>query len=516
MQEAFSIPAKILGYASSPDAWPVLVFVAVVAAVLWRTRPAARTTLRNTLYILAFGAFVLVIAGLFHAGGYTQPASILKSGAVLLLGAGVIRLAGLFLFRVILNALNVRPPSILEEIVVVVAYFVWAMLELHAAGVPLGEIVTTSAVATAILAFAMRDTLGNILGGLSLQWDHSLKVGDWIRVGDTEGKIVDIKWRAISVETRNWETVSIPNSVMMENEFKVLGQRTGEDVKWRRWVWFNVDYSVHPDRVIAIAERAVTDAEIPCVAEEPAPNCLLMDMEHSVGRYAMRYWLTDLARDDPTDSLVRQHIYAALNRKQIRLSMPKKHLYLTNKDDSYEQRKHESEIERRMTALSHVDLFHSLKTSELLELAERIEYFPFAEGDIIFREGDDDHSLYIIVDGTALFSIVHDDGGTSQIAARKAGEYFGELGLMTGAPRSATVTAGTPMECFKIGKELFIEILKSRETIIEEISGIMESRQTSLDTMRHEKTLQTDSTQKGHSAGELVVLIRNFFGFGNP
>lgn len=515
MQASSSLPAKILDYAWSPDVWPVMVFIAVVAAVLWRARPGARTTLRNTLYFLAFGALVLVIAGIFHAGGYAQPAGILKSAAVLLMGAGVIRLAGLFLFRVILGALNVRPPSILEEIVVVVAYFVWAMLELHAAGVPLGEIVTTSAVATAILAFAMRDTLGNILGGLSLQWDHSLKVGDWIRVGDTEGKIVDIKWRAISVETRNWETVSIPNSVMMENEFRVLGQRIGEAVKWRRWVWFNVDYSVHPDRVITIAERAVTDAEIPCVASEPAPNCLLMDIEHSVGRYAMRYWLTDLARDDPTDSLVRQHIYAALNRKQIRLSMPKKHFYLTNRDDTYREQKHQSEIQQRMAALSDVDLFHSLTTNELAELAERIEYLPFAEGDIVFREGDDDHSLYIISEGTALFSIVHDDGGASQVATRGPGEYFGELGLMTGAPRSATVTAGTAMECFKISKEVFSEILKSRESIIGEISRIMETRQKSLEEMRHKEALPRNSIPKGHSAGELVVLIRNFFGFGN-
>ena len=152
----------MLHYAFNPQAWPVLAFIVVSAAIVWRARPAARRTLRNTLYFLAFAALVLLSAGLFHAGGYDQPAVILKSAGVLLVGAGVIRLAGLFLFRVILDALNVHPPSILEEIVVVVAYFAWAMLELHVAGVPLGEIVTTSAVATAILACAMRDTLGNV------------------------------------------------------------------------------------------------------------------------------------------------------------------------------------------------------------------------------------------------------------------------------------------------------------------------------------------------------------------
>ena len=166
----------------------VLAFVCVISAILWRIRPNSHKTLRNTFYFLIFGFLGLVLAGVVHVSGHTHSAAIIQSGFILVIGAGVIRLAGLFLFRVILESLKVRPPSILEEIIVVVAYFVWAMLQLHTAGVPLGEIVTTSAVATAILAFAMRDTLGNILGGLSLEWDHSLKVGDWIRVGETEGK----------------------------------------------------------------------------------------------------------------------------------------------------------------------------------------------------------------------------------------------------------------------------------------------------------------------------------------
>lgn len=516
MQDSSTLLLKIFDYAWHKDAWMVLAFVCVVSAILWRIRPNSHKTLRNTLYFLVFGFVGLVLAGIVHVSGYTQSAVIMKSGFTLVIGAGVIRLAGLFLFRVILESLNVRPPSILEEIIVVVAYFVWAMLQLHTAGVPLGEIVTTSAVATAILAFAMRDTLGNILGGLSLEWDQSLKVGDWIRVGETEGKIVDIKWRAISVETRNWETVSIPNSVMMENEFKVLGERIGESVQWRRWIWFNIDFSVSPNRVISIAERAVTEAEIPCMASEPAPNCLLMDIDHSVGRYAMRYWLTDLARDDPTDSIVRQHIYAALNRKQIRLSMPKQHFYLTNKDDTYEQQKQEAEIQHRIAAISHVDLLHSLTAGELANLAERIEYLPYAEDDVIFREGDDDHALYIITDGTVRFSVEGDDGNTRQVVSRGAGDFFGELGLMTGATRSATATADSAMECFRISKEVFTEILQSRESMIEEISQIMASRQSSLQEIRHQAESATGHTKTGHSAGELVVLIKSFFGFGKP
>ena len=269
--------------------------------VAWRC-PAARKTLRNTLIL-----FAISFLGLLATAG--TEASLVSGIAYLLVGATVIRLAGLLLFRVIFGLFHIHPPSILEEILVVIAYFGWAMLQVSSVGVSLGEILTTSAIATAVLAFAMQDTLGNILGGLALQWDHSLKVGDWIRVGDVEGRIVDVKWRAISLETRNWETVVIPNGMMMKNEFMVLGQRTGQPTKWRRWIWFNIDYSVSPDRVIELAERAVKDADIRFVDQSPPPSCVLMEIDGSVARFALRYWLTNLADDDPTDSKVRQHLY---------------------------------------------------------------------------------------------------------------------------------------------------------------------------------------------------------------
>jgi len=483
----------------------------LLSAALWRRCPDARRTLRNTLYfiIISFVGFKLSdpVSGVI--GG--SNAAIIHAFFKLCLGAAVIRLFGLFFFRVLLAALRIHPPSILDQILVVIAYFLWAMLELHATGVPLGEIVTTSAIATAVLAFAMQDTLGNILGGLALQWDDSLKVGDWIRIGEVEGKIVDVKWRAISVETRNWETVVIPNGMMMKNQFKVLGERTGEPVKWRRWIWFNVDYSAAPDRIVQLAESAVNDAEIAAVARNPAPNCLLMDIDGSTARYALRYWLTDLARDDPTDSMVRQHIYMALNRRDIRLAMPRQHLYLTNKDESYLRHKQEQEFKRRMDAVSCIDLFQSFSQAELETLAQCIEHRPYAEGDIIFRQGDKDHYLYIISAGSAGVYVSEDKGEEHYAFSLEPGEFFGEIGLMTGEPRGATVRATTALDCYILGQVDFTEILSTRDNIIEDISQVIVSRQSALQKARNDLAV-SDSRHHphGHSVQELVERMRTF------
>src|SRR5512143_4098501 len=117
----------------------------------------------------------------------------------------------------------------------------------------------------------MQDTLGNILGGLALQMDNSIAIGDWIKVGDINGRVVDIRWRSTLIETRKWESVVMPNSVLRTNPCSVLGRRNGQQVQWRRWIWFNIPYSVAPKQVIQTVEEELQSATIPGVSSHPLP-----------------------------------------------------------------------------------------------------------------------------------------------------------------------------------------------------------------------------------------------------
>src|SRR5262249_60884678 len=129
-------------------------------------------------------------------------------------------------------------------------------------------IIATSAVMTAVIGFSLQDTLGNILGGVAIQLDHSIQVGDWIKVDDLSGRVVEIRWRYTAIETRAWETVIIAHGVLAKNKFLVLGRRRGEPapVRWRRTVPFNVDFRYPPAQVIQAVEEALRAAEIPEVA----------------------------------------------------------------------------------------------------------------------------------------------------------------------------------------------------------------------------------------------------------
>ena len=80
-----------------------------------------------------------------------------------------------------------------HPIVLILDYVAWGMVRLRYAGPALSGIIATSEVITAVLAFSMQDTLGNILGGIALQLDDSLGVGDWIKVDDITSRVVDIR-----------------------------------------------------------------------------------------------------------------------------------------------------------------------------------------------------------------------------------------------------------------------------------------------------------------------------------
>ncbi len=494
----------------------VLVMALVLAGLLFHFHAREeRKTLINTTGLFLVCLAGQFLSGLLHGLGFAGGAEILHEGFVIGGGIAIIRLWGLLIFRTILPALKLFPPRITEDLSVIVAYIAWGLVRLRYAGLDLSGIVATSAMITAVVAFAMQDTLGNILGGVALQMDNSIQVGDWIKVEDIQGRVVDIRWRATLVETRNWETVVFPNSQLMKSKFVVLGRRTGQPVQLRRWVWFNVSLDVAAPRVISIVEQAISRIDIANVAREPLPNCVLMDVDDKgYARYAVRYWLTDLAIDDPTDAAIRWHVAAALQREGIRLATDERNLHITSENQEYEEAMRNREIMLRLKTLRKVELFSQMTDEELTALARRIKFSQFAKNDIVSRQGMTAHWLYIIVSGEAEVYLELPDGGKHVLRDLGKGSFFGEMGLMTGARRSATVIAKTDLECYRVDKQMFEEILHARPAIAEEMSQIMAARKAEQDVALH--NLDADSAQKAipQQRNEILATIRRFFGLG--
>jgi CRP-like cAMP-binding protein len=323
---------------------------------------------------------------------------------------------------------------------------------------------------------------------------------------------VDIRWRSTLVETRNWETVVFPNSQLMKNRFLVLGRRTGQPVQLRRWIWFDVSLSTTPRQVIRAVEETILLADISNVAKQPAPNCVLMEIDKGVSRYALRYWLTDLALDDPTDATVRWHVYTALERAGIHLEVEKQNVHYVKENAKYQVVVHQRESQQRIKTLKRVELFAQMTDEELSALAERLKYAQFAKGNIISKQGAIAHWLYIIINGEAEVYLETPDGVRRTVNALTKGDFFGEMGMMTGAPRSASVIATTDVECYRLDKDAFAGIMQARPGLADEITHILVERRAQLDSVLHHLDDQTRQKEKSTQHNELLVNIKRFFG----
>ena len=485
---------------------PLLLFLSFLFAVLlYSLRPMARKSLRRMGLGIIACWFGLRLAVALPQQGYADVGSVINEISVITVGILLIQLWSKLLFQLLAPLLRWSPPKILHDLTLTLAYIAWGIVRLRYAGLELSQLFTTSAVITAVLAFSMQDTLGNILAGMALQLDDSIEVGDWIKADDVAGRVVDIGWRATRIETRNWETVVLPNSALMKNKFTVLGKRHNAPMQWRRTVTFDVSLETLPAQIIHIAEEALRECQLAHVAREPAPNCILVSLENGVGHFAVRYWLTDFGADDATDSTVRALLDAALRRHGRHLSAMQYNVTLTRENDRFFAARHQRHTQERVATLRQLELFRPLHDDELQDLANRLKFTPFVTGDTIVRQGVVADWLYILISGEVEILLEHNGNGSQSLGRLQPGHVFGEMGLMTGTPTSATVIARSSVECYRLDRTSFKNILLARQELADELSQLLEKR-------LGEQNKHLSNAASPPKQTEIVARLRRFLG----
>ncbi|MBK6425606.1 MAG: mechanosensitive ion channel [Blastocatellia bacterium] len=180
-----------------------LAFIALALLVLRLRREQRAHVLRVTAFF-AVSILAAFVDGISEALGYSRVAVYAREVAVVIAGISIIIISGSVIFRIILPTFRLMPPRILQDVLIAISLIIFGLVRLGNKGIDPANIFTTSALITAVIALSLQDTLGNILGGLALQLDRSVQVGDWVHIDDVEGQVVEIGWRQTSIETNNW------------------------------------------------------------------------------------------------------------------------------------------------------------------------------------------------------------------------------------------------------------------------------------------------------------------------
>jgi CRP-like cAMP-binding protein len=311
----------------------------------------------------------------------------------------------------------------------------------------------------------------------------------------------------------------VPNANLLSQNIVVLGKRTGQPMQHRIWVYFNVDFHYAPSLVIEAVHDALVTSPIDGVADDPKPSVVCVDFANNregFARYAVRYWLSDLANDDPTSSRVRSRIYAALQRAGIPLARPIAAILRPEEDPVERQRRLKQE---RLQAIERIELFRSLTPAERDFVAEHLTHAPFAAGEICTQQGAVAHWLYVLSVGKVEIRrrLEPSENAAGKalsrgIAVIDAPDFFGEMGLMTGEPRTADVVAITDVECFRFDKSALQQILAERPEVAAEFSKTLARRRVELTAAL--EGLDADARRVRTESEETRILdrIQQFFG----
>lgn len=504
------IPVASLPVADWSSSWVVLEWAAaalVAALVLPYLLPARRRHGGGAVRLVLALAVGLALAA---AGAATTdmdtPGRILHLSAILALVCGLVGLAGLVLFDLLLPPMRVDVPSILRDVLQIVIAAVAVMVCLRLAGLDVLPLMTTSAVLTAVIGLALQAPIANVFGGLALQLDRTLGQGDWIETGRHSGRIVEIGWRSTRIVTKDGDTLFLPNSQLLSGEVLNLSRPTGAH---RTLVSFSVHNRHPPGAVRQLLVDAIRD--VPGVLDYPPPDSVIADFADGAVVYAVRYWFTEFERDAAIASEVRARLWYAARRAELDPPPPATVVARPPEAEPAklaDARRHEQA--ERVALLRAVELLAPLDDAVRERLAGRMRRLNFTAGESIFHQGAAGDSLYLVDRGEVGVRI-QVDGSTAEVARLGRGEFFGEMSLLTGEPRAASCVARTEA-CYVIDSAACEALLAERPEIAERLSATLSIRQAALEAEREGLSAAARGRLDADQRSRILTRIRDLFG----
>lgn len=339
-------------------------------------------------------------------------------------------------------------------------------------GVPLSSLVISSTVASAVIGLALQDLLKNVIAGIALQAERPFAPGDWVQLRDQPLKVQEMSWRATRMVTIDNTHVIVPNANLATAEisnFTIISPLQALHVT------IPLAPEHPPNQVKAMLAAAAQAAE--GVLSSPPPAVRLLSIGEYSATYDIRFFVRDFDRYVDIRDAVTTSAWYHIRRAGFRMPYPAREVFLHEADARRSADVAQATISRMAAELRAVELFGGLSDAERMELASRAELRLFAAGEVLVRQGDLDDTLYLICRGAARVEVAPAPGAPPvPVSTLAAGDFFGELALLTGSPRRATVIATADSEAMLVRREAIAPLLGRNPALPEILSAALEQR----------------------------------------
>lgn len=386
--------------------------------------------------------------------------------------------------------------TVLSVVVYIIAFFL--IFQSQFPNVQLAPVLTGSTIIGIVVGLALQDTLGNLFAGLAMQADQPFSVGDVVSLGGRgQGVVEAVSWRGVKIRTFQNKLLVISNSILGRELIEVAPKANLN----ARSVFFNTLYTNSPAKTIAVVRDAVRNVEN--VSRKMRPNVRIKNLGENGIDWEVKYWLDDYRLFNDTDALIRQRIWYAFQREGIDFAYPTRTVYMQDAVEPLDSAVTFATIADRLRGVS---LFSPLASEEIISLANASTQRIFAPGEPIVKQGKEGESMYVVVSGFVKVQL-RSNGFEKTLTELGENDFFGEMSLLTGEPRSATVIASTEAEVLEIGKDALRPILEANSDLVELISERVAERKRELDDQFRTEISDTSALKSG-----VMTSIRKFFG----
>jgi small-conductance mechanosensitive channel/CRP-like cAMP-binding protein len=362
--------------------------------------------------------------------------------------------------------------------------------------------IATSSVLIAVIGFALRYIISDVFSGIALNFDHPYRIGDWVEPAPgLVGRVAEITWRTTRLVTRDGAVVVVPNGLVATGR---LVNYSDPEPTFRVNLKVSLDHRVPVDR----AKQVLLAGAVSATRAFPnlRPDVLVQDCGESGVIYVVRFWVPDYAEENACRDAVLSGVLDALRHAGLATAAPRREIAVMRAERP-------DALKRPPLAalLGAIRPFSAFTPAELTELVEHLVECPVKEGGVVVRQGDAGSSLFFVAEG-ALEVRVSDGNATETVVdCLAAGDIFGEISLLTGEARHATIVALTAALLYEVRKEDLAPLLRRRPELGETLAAIMVERQQWNVARLRSRDHVVDAAAAPSSA-EILRRLRSFFG----
>ena len=464
----------------------LVAYVLIVAiGRLLKRKFGARLGTVYQIFALALGPYLALLLFDVHLPGRRELATVAALLGSVVLGRLVDRFFWRWYFE---ERRRATIPKFIREITTGLLLLAAVLLVLqYGYGTHVPGLLAASGLVGIILGFALQDSLGNIIAGFALQFGRPFAVGDWLLVDGRHVRAVEINWRSTRFVTGDDVQLDTPNQQLVR---QTLINYHGGESRHAMHLEVGIDYDVPPNKVKDLLTRAAASAE--GVLAQPPPAVYLKEFGESALIYDVRFWLDDHRLHYVTADAVRTNIWYALHRQRIKIPYPIRQVQVERARMAGGDPHLTSEEQRAFATLDLLrgqPVFRSVADEHLKRLVARSEVHHYGRGEMIIREGADGASMFVLVTGEARVGGLQSEHRT-WTASWREGACFGEMSLLTGERRSASIQAVSDCEVMEITKPVFAEIVASDSELLPNLSELLANRQMQTEDIRQAAALQ--------------------------